>query len=143
MVMNMCKVGDIILINNCKRNNREIGKHSFVVLSTADGQIAGLEFNLVCNLMSSFEGKGSDYKKKKLSYPENMPYEPLEENIILGNANNKDGFIKAGVYFYFKKEDLDYVVIGNVLDELLNRLFEYIRNMSPNEIKHVIDNLSS
>lgn len=137
----MCKVGDIILIKKCKSNNHKIGKHSFVVLSTEDGNIAGLEFNLVCNLMSSFEGKGEEYKKKKLSYPENMPYEPSEENIILEKVNGKEGFIKAGVYFYFRREDLEYTVIGNVLDELLNKLMEYIKNMNPDDIKHVIDNL--
>lgn len=142
MVMRMCKVGDIILINECRAGNQDIGKHSFVVLSTENGNIQGLEFNLVCNLMSSFEGKSNAYRKKKLSYPENLPYEPSDENIILKKPNGKDGFIKAGVLFYFKKEDLNYIVIGNVLEELLNKLFSYIKDLDPDEILHVIDNLS-
>ena len=29
----MCKVGDIILIDKCKCNGKDLGKHSFIVVS--------------------------------------------------------------------------------------------------------------
>lgn len=80
------------------------------------------------------------HKKRKLSYPENMPYDPSEENII--NGHGKEGFIKAGVYFFFDKTKIDFTVIGNVNVELYLRLMEYIRNMNPEDIRYVVDNLT-
>ncbi len=135
----MCKVGDIIIVNECKRDNQIIGRHSFVVLNTNQGEIQGLSFDLVCNIMSSLEGKGEEYKKKKLSYPENMPYDPSEENII--NGHGKEGFIKAGVYFLFNRSDIDFTVIGNVEIELYLKLIDFIKHMSPEDIKIILDNL--
>ncbi|MEE1255548.1 MAG: hypothetical protein UHN47_03415 [Lachnospiraceae bacterium] len=137
----MCKVGDIIVVNKAKVNNKEIGRHSFIVLNTDKGEIEGLPFDLVCNLMSSFDGKGDDYKAKKLSYPENMPYSPNDENIIDGHG--KEGFIKAGVYFFFNKENTDFYVIGNVEIALYLKLLEFINNMNEKDIKYIIDNLKN
>ena len=57
----MCKVGDIIVVKNCKAETGNIGRHSFVVLDTNQGEIEGLSFDLVCNIMSSLEGKGEEY----------------------------------------------------------------------------------
>lgn len=135
----MCKVGDIIVINECRDNGVNIGRHSFVVLSTDKGEIEGMPFDLVCNIMSSLEGKGDEYRRKKLSYPENMPYSPSDENVI--NGHGKDGFIKAGVYFLFNKETTDFKVIGNIVAELYIKLLEYINNMDPNDIRYILDNL--
>ena len=137
----MCKVGDIIVVKDSKdEQGKSIGRHSFVVLNTDKGEVEGMSFDLVCNLMSSLEGKGEEYKKRKLSYPENMPYDPSEENII--NGHGKEGFIKAGVYFFFDKAKIDFTVIGNVNIELYLRLMEYIRNMNPEDIRYVVDNLA-
>lgn len=135
----MCKVGDIIVVQNCKVNGNEIGRHSFVVLSTDKGEVEGISFDLVCNIMSSFEGKGESYKQRKLSYPENMPYSPSEENIV--NGHGKEGFIKAGMYFLFDKSTIDFKVIGNIQIELYLRLIEFINNMDPNDIRYILDNL--
>lgn len=138
----MCKIGDIIVINDAKIGNQSVGKHSFVVLSTDKGEIEGLSFDLVCNLMSSLEGKGDEYKQRKLSYPENMPYSAIEENIYSKYKNGKEGFIKAGVYFLFNKEQTNFKVIGNVDIELYLRLMAYINQMNPEDIKYILDNLS-
>ncbi len=137
----MCKIGDIIVIKDCKVGDKYIGRHSFVVLSTDQGQVEGMSFDLVCNIMSSLEGKGEEYKKKKLSYPENMIYSPSEENII--NGHGKEGFIKAGIYYLFNRKDLDYYVIGNVATELYIKLVEFINNMDSANIKYILDNLSA
>lgn len=136
----MCKVGDIIVVKDSKEQGKSIGRHSFVVLNTDKGEVEGMSFDLVCNLMSSLEGKGEEYKKRKLSYPENMPYDPSEENVI--NGHGKEGFIKAGVYFFFDKSTIDFNVIGNVNIELYLRLMDYINNMSPEDIRYVLDNLT-
>lgn len=135
----MCKVGDIIVIKDCKTGTGSIGRHSFVVLETDKGEIEGLPFDLVCNIMSSLEGKGEEYKQKKLSFPENMPYDPSEENVI--NGHGREGFIKAGVYFFFNRSDIEFTVIGNVQTELYLRLLDYIKHMNPEDIKYILDNL--
>lgn len=135
----MCKIGDIIVVKNCKVGDHLIGRHSFVVLSTEKGEIEGLSFDLVCNIMSSLEGKGEAYKQKKLSYPENMPYSPTEENII--NGHGKEGFIKAGMYFLFDREELDFYVIGNVEIDLYLKLMEFVKNLSEEDISYILDNL--
>ncbi len=137
----MCKVGDIIVVRDCKAETGNIGRHSFVVLDTNQGEIEGLSFDLVCNIMSSLEGKGEEYKKKKLSYPENMPYDPSEENII--NGHGKEGFIKAGVYFLFNRADIDFTVIGNVQIELYLKLIDFIKHMNPEDIRYILDNLKA
>ena len=135
----MCKVGDIIVVNECKRDGKNIGRHSFVVLNTNQGEIEGLSFDLVCNIMSSFEGKGEEYKKAKLSHSENMPYKPSEENII--NGHGKEGFIKAGIYFLFNRADIDFIVIGNVEIELYLKLLAFINHMDPKDMAIILDNL--
>lgn len=137
----MCKIGDIIVINNCKVGTNNIGRHSFIVLNTEHGEIEGLSFDLVCNIMSSFEGKDEEYKKKKLSYPENMPYDPSEENVV--NGHGKEGFIKAGVYFLFSRDDIDFTVIGNIQTELYLKLLAFVQNMNPKDIKYILDNLKT
>ena len=133
----MCKIGDIIVVKKCKRDNKDIGQHSFVVLSTTKGEIEGLSYDLVTNIMSSFDGKGDDYKNKKLSFPENIPFSANEEHVK--NGNHKEGFIKAGVLFYFDRNKTDFFVIGNIEIDLYLRLLEYINNCG--DIDHVTDNL--
>ena len=100
-----------------------------------------MSFDLVTNIMSSFEGKSDDYKRKKLSHPENMPYDPSEENIP--NGHGKEGFIKAGVYFLFDRKNTDFYVLGNVETELYLKLIDFINNMNPENIKYIIDNLKN
>ncbi|MCM1113536.1 MAG: hypothetical protein NC399_09815 [Muribaculum sp.] len=109
-------------------------------MDTNQGGIAGMPFDLVCNIMSSLEGKGEEYRNKKLSYPENMPFEPSEENIM--NGHGKEGFIKAGVYFLFDRKNTEYSIIGNIQHELYLKLINYINNMEPSQIKYIIDNLT-
>lgn len=53
----VCKVGDIILIRNYQSNGVNLGQHSFVVLSDESGQISGLSYDIICNVMSSFKNE--------------------------------------------------------------------------------------
>lgn len=132
-----CKVGDIIVVRNYKDHGRSVGRHSFVVLSTDRGQIKSLDYDLVCNVMSSFHSE--EHRKKKLTYPGNFEYDASQENVK--NGHGKAGYIKAEQFFYFDSTYLDYYVIGNVQPELLRRLFEYIESLDT--IDHIIDNLQS
>lgn len=67
----MCKVGDIIVVENYKSGGKDIGKHSFVVISDEGGEIQGLDYDLICNVMSSF--KDERQKTRKLKYEGNFP----------------------------------------------------------------------
>lgn len=134
----MCSVGDIIVIEHPIRDGQDLGRHSYIVLSTENGQIEGMDFDLVCNVMGSFDGKGNEYKEMKLSYPENIAYQPSDVNVPGGNS--KEGYIKAGVLFYFDKSQISYHVIGQVKVELFTHLLHYIESLE--EISYVTDNLS-
>lgn len=131
----MCKVGDIIVVKNYVSQGRTLSRHSFVVLSTEKGEIQGLDYDLVCNVMSSFHSE--DQRRKKLSYPGNFEYPASEENI--NNRHGKDGYIKAEQFYYFDRSKTDFYVLGNVTPELFNALIEFINQLSDIEI--VIDNL--
>lgn len=132
----MCKIGDIILVKKYKSDNKEIGMHSFVVISDEEGEIQGLPYDIVCNVLSSL--KGGEHRKRKLSYPGNLPITSKDTEIPDGNQ--KDGYIKAEQFYYFKKELIDYTVIGNMTIESFNMLIDFIYNL-PIDIIHVTDNL--
>lgn len=131
----MCKVGDIIVVKNYKSHGTIINRHSFVVLSTEKGQIQGLDFDLVCNVMSSFHSE--EHKKQKLRYPGNFLYSAEQEHIK--NGHSKEGYIKAEQFYYFDREKTDFYVLGNVEPELFNKLLAYIQTLD--EIESIIDNL--
>lgn len=80
----MCKVGDIILVNNYHHNNNCIDKHSFVVLSIEEGQIQGLDYNLICNVMSSF--KSQEQRVQKLNYPGNIEILNSDKIVVNGSC---------------------------------------------------------
>lgn len=132
----MCKVGDIIVVENYKSGGKDIGKHSFVVINDEGGEIQGLDYDLICNVMSSF--KNERQKTRKLKYEGNFP---ITHNDTDTNPDSgKDGYIKAEQFYYFDKEKIDYVVIGNMKEEAFNALIEFIENLKIN-LEVIIDNL--
>ena len=120
----MCKVGDIIVIRNYKSQGNELRRHSFVVLSTEKGRIQGLEFDLVCNVMSSFHSE--EHRKKKLKYPGNFEYFADQEKIPSGHG--KDEYIKVEQFYYFERDKIDFYILGKVSPELFNELLIYIQS---------------
>ena len=133
----MCKVGDIILIKNYIVNGVHLTKHSFVVLNDKAGQIQGLDYDIICNTMSSF--KNDEQRKKKLSYPSN--FEILHNDQVINNGGNDiDGFIKAEQFYYFDKDKIDYMVIGTMKVEAFNLLLKFIDELNI-PIQDVVDNL--
>ncbi|MGN1157656.1 MAG: hypothetical protein ACI4TK_15875 [Agathobacter sp.] len=131
----MCKVGDIIVVRNYKSQGSELKQHSFVVLSTEEGQIQGLDYDMICNVMSSFHSP--EQKAKKLRYPGNFEYSAEDE--IVKNGHGKEGYIKAEQFYYFDRSKTDFFVIGNITQELLNELLNFISALE--EVEHVVDNL--
>ncbi len=132
----MCKVGDIILVNKYKHGNKELSRHSFVVLSTEGGSVRGLDYDLICNVMSSF--KDEEQKKRKLAYPGNL--EVAHDGTNVPSGNTKGGYIKAEQFYYFDKDSIDYMVIGNVTIELFTALMRLIDELD--EIEEITDNLT-
>ncbi len=51
----MCKVGDIILVHDYISNGVPLQKHSFIVIDDHNGEIRGLEYDWICNVLSSIK----------------------------------------------------------------------------------------
>ena len=134
----MCNIGDIILIDGYKHAGQDLSRHSFVVLGNNAGSIQGLDYSIVCNVLSSF--KNDKQKAKKLSYPGN--FEIKYDDTIISGGNNKEGFIKAEQVYYFDIEHLNYTVIGSMRPEAFERLITFIKNMKI-PIERITDNLKS
>lgn len=132
----MCKVGDIILVRKYLSNGTPLQKHSFIVIDDNNGEIHGLEYDWICNVLSSI--KDDVQRKKKLSYPGNI--EIKSNNMITNPHNGKDAYIKADQLYFFKKDKLDYRVIGQVTEEALNDIIQFIED-GTFQFEQIIDNL--
>lgn len=132
----MCKIGDIILVDNYKDNGYNLNKHSFIVIEDENGTIEGVPYDFICNVMSSF--KNDEQKLRKLRYPGNFPIS--HNDTVTDPHNTKDGFVKTDQLYYFKKDNINFKVIGNVIPEVLDMIFDFIEN-SDFEFSHIIDNL--
>lgn len=132
----MCKIGDIILIRKYKDGKNQLGRHSFIVIDDRKDIIEGLPYDIICNVLSSF--KDEEQRKRKLGYDGNFPIS--HDDTITNPDNGNDGYVKADQLYYFKKDKIDYQVIGNVLPDILNLLFEFISE-SNFPIVEIIDNL--
>lgn len=136
----MCRIGDIILVNPLKGHGRNIGKHSFVVIDDNEGNIRGLDFNMVGLIMSSMDTE--EKRKKLMKYPANLPLSS-DEQIIEGNGNGKDACVKADQFYYFNKSTCKYRVLGNLDSEVFNLLIEFINELADKGLKFetILDNL--
>nr|DAD82918.1 MAG TPA: MazF protein/MazE protein, antidote, programmed cell death.7A [Siphoviridae sp. ctXZx16]DAE83900.1 MAG TPA: MazF protein/MazE protein, antidote, programmed cell death.7A [Bacteriophage sp.] len=132
----MCQLGDIIVINEFKHENKEILRHSFVVIDDENGVIQGIPYDFVANMLSSF--KGETQKNRKLSYSGNFP---ISSNDTYTNPHNeKDGFVKADQLYYFSKDKIDYNIIGAMKPDKFNELISFIEE-SDFELLDIVDNL--
>jgi len=132
----MCTVGDIILIESYQHKGRALSKHSFVVLSVEADKIEGLDYDFVCNVLSSF--KSEQQRVKKLGYPGNFEITHEDSSVIKGNA--KDGYAKAEQLYYFNRDKTDYTVIGKLHTDVFNRLVVFIESLEV-PLEHITDNL--
>ena len=132
----MCQIGDIIVIQKYKHGNKELSRHSFVVIDDEDGIIQGLPYDFVANVFSSF--KNEKQKERKLSYPGNFPI--LNKDTVTNPNDGKDGFVKADQLYYFSKNNIDYSIIGEMKPDRFNDLIDFIEK-SNFEIIEIIDNL--
>ena len=132
----MCQIGDIIVIQKYKHGNKELSRHSFVIIDDEDGIIQGLPYDFVANVLSSF--KNEKQKERKLSYPGNFPI--LNKDTVTNPDDGRDGFVKADQLYYFSKNNIDYSIIGEMKPDKFNDLIDFIEK-SNFEIVEIIDNL--
>lgn len=120
----MCKIGDIIVVKKYIGDDGKVinKRHSFVVIDDNPDKVAGISYDLVANVMSSF--KDEEHRNRKLSHKENL--EVTSDSIVSNYKNNKSGYIKADQLFYFDKSKLDYYVLARVTPELLDELIRLI-----------------
>lgn len=135
----MCKLGDIIVVNEFKdKNGVTVPKHSFVVINDEPDYIEGYAYDFVSNVMCSFHS--DEQKEHKLSFESNLEVKP--ENIENGKHNNKNGYIRADDLFYFKKDKIEYQVLAHLNDELLDELVQLIIKLhDENKERNIITNL--
>lgn len=132
----MCKIGDIILVKKYKDHSKTLKHHSFIVLDDKQGTIQGMDYDFICNVLSSF--KDDEQKERKLGYPGNFPI--TNNDTITNPDNGKNGYVKMDQMYYFKKDNLEYQVIGCVLPDIFNLLIEFLQD-SDFPISAITDNL--
>ena len=132
----MCKKSDIILVDHYISQGRRVGMHPFVVIEDKGGEIQGVSFDMIGNVISSF--KSEEQKAKKLRYPGNFPIIAEEQNVPGGHS--LDGYIKADQLYYFNKDKISYRVIGSLEPDTFNSLIEFIEN-GDFTIEQITDNL--
>lgn len=131
-------IGDVIVIKKyISPDNIELKQHSFIVVNNQAGKISGVEinlnlelgFDLVATVMSSIKSK--EHKDKiKSFYPKNMIIQFNDTQIK--NGNKQDGFIKVNQLYYFQRNNIEYIKIGKLNKQTLNKLLELIQINSDN-----------
>ena len=121
----MCKAGDIIVIQRYKSHGKDLSRHSFVVIDDQGGEIQGLPFDIASLVMSSF--KDEKQKARKMKYPGTFPI--VAEDVDVAGGNDKSGYIKAEQFYYFKKDTIDYSVVGYLKPDIFNFLIEFIQDL--------------
>ena len=138
----MCVKGDIILVQSYKSHGGVLPKHSFIVIDDTGGHIESMAFDYITTVMSSAD---TDEKlKRKLSYPGNLPIGAQEQTITdPPGGNRKNGYTKCEQFYFFKKENLVYKVIGHLNPGVLDIILEYIEELMENHIQFemITDNL--
>ena len=132
----MCKKRDIIVVENFKSQGNTVGAHSFVVIEDNAGEIKGIPFDMICNVLSSF--KSDEQRAKKLSYPGNFSITATDTSVPGGTR--KDGYIKADQLYFFNKDKITYRVIGKMNADTFNDLVDFI-DTADFGIEIITDNL--
>lgn len=136
----MCKVGDIILICNASANGTELKNHPFVIIDDENGVVRGIyQYDFIALVMSSMET--TERRKKMLKYPGNFPIIKEDKN-VLPEFTNLNSFAKAEQFFYFSKSEVDFIPFGQLDEDILDLLLEFIDELNTRGIafKQILDN---
>lgn len=138
----MCQIGDLIKIEKyIGDDGEEVGRHTFVVLSESEDMIKGLKFDLVGSPISSIKTKE---QREKIEEDSRLMIIKTNDQNGMPASKYEESFIKSHLMYYFKKDKIDYKVLGalNVetfleLQDQLNRLDE------SDDIEQVITNIEN
>ena len=136
----MCKVGDLILVDHYKHGENTVSRHTFVVVNDDNGEIRGLSYDFIANALSSF--KSPEQKERKMGYPGNFPL--VASDMVMNPNNGKSAYVKTDQLYYFNKSTLNYVVIGHIDQDIMDLIFEFIKESVENgdfEFEEITDNL--
>lgn len=135
----MCKIGDIIAVPTyVGEDKNQVGTHYFVVVNDKNGEIEGLNFDVVGAVMSSFKSEG--HKLKKLKYEENIEIKETDGSI--NNHDLKNGYIKADQLHYFKKNKTNYFVVGQVDGDVLIEILQRMQYLdTKGKLKQNLENI--
>lgn len=135
----MCNIGDIIVVKNyVTEDGITSPRHSFIVVEDEGGEIFGLSYDFVANVMSSI--KDDNHKARKLRFIENLFIS--SDDIIANKSNGKDAYIKADQLYYFDKAKTDYFVFGKAEQSVIDELMDLLEILSEKGLlKAVISNL--
>jgi len=119
----MCKVGDIILVKKYKHDKMILKQHSFIVVEDTNGIINSMSYDFVSMVMGSY-GQNDCKKEKKHGYDGNFPL--ANEDTITNPDNGEDGYVKTDQLYYFKKDQLEFRIMGTIAKDVLELIFEYV-----------------
>lgn len=134
----MCKIGDIILVDSYKSHGKTLNHHSFIVIEDDNGNICGLDYDMIGVVMSSFHDK--KHKEMKLKHSGNFLVTFQDENIFNGKNNGKDGFVKTEQFYYFNKDKINFSVIGFMQEDVFEKIIKYIEELKI-PIESITENL--
>lgn len=128
----MCQIGDIILVKEyISGDGVRLKQHPFIIIDDQGGELASIEaqYDFIGSVMSSF--KSEQHRRKLLLHEENL-------EIKIKDGVKKDGIIKADQFYFFKKDKIEYELIGRVTEELFEVLQELILLLNSHEKIKVI-----
>ena len=95
-----------------------------------------MSYDFIANVLSSF--KSEQQKKKKLGYPGNFPVDNTDTVTVPDNG--RSGYLKTDQLYYFRKDKIQYTVIGYIKPEIMNLIIEFI-NKSDFDLVAIVDNI--
>jgi len=136
----MCKVGDIIKVEKyIGDDGSEVGRHTFVVIDEDEDVIEGYNFDFVGSPMSSIK---SEAQRQKVEADERLMILKTNDQNGMPASKYDESFLKTNLFYYFKKEKIQYQVIGSLNIETYMKLIEQLKNLDEKGlIENVLTNL--
>lgn len=115
----MIKLGDILLIDEYLDEDKQIvNAHPFIVVNIENGVIEGYPYDLIGNFMSSI--KSYEHRIAVLKYQSNLL-------INIDDGVKRESFIKAGIIYYFDSKNIKYRHLGNIGEEVYQKLIQLLQ----------------
>ena len=136
----MCKVGDIIKVEKyIGDDGQEVGRHTFVVISEDEDVIEGYNFDFVGCPMSSIK---SEAQRQKVEADERLMIIKTNDQNGMPASKYEESFLKTHLFYFFKKEKIQYQVIGALNIDTYMTLLKQLESLDEKElIENVISNL--